>query len=147
MTDNEYMTVKDFAEAAGVTTQYVYKLLGNKLQPFTNRENGKTLISAEALSLFSGNETSQETDKQQTIDNLLIALQQQLSIKDEQLANKDRQIANLDERLKEAHVLAREAQEKIPLLAAPAEPPQTVPEQPVKLKWYQRLFVRRKSTK
>jgi len=65
-----------------------------------------------------------------------------------------------DERLHESHVISLQLSERGKQLLQAAideseaesthtdtpEPPQTVPEQPVKQKWYQRLIPRRKST-
>lgn len=135
---DEYITVKEFSERAGLTPQYVYRLLTKKLAPYVTMVNDQKMIHIDGLSLFDSPSEQDDGDKQDNtkLESALQAqidlLTAQLSIKDEQLANKDRQIANLDERLKEAHVLAREAQEKIPLLAAPEpEPPVTVSDSPL----------------
>ena len=53
MDNRELMTVKEFAEAAGVSRQRIYKLMVDSLQPYTvKQENGYTLIKAEGLQLF-----------------------------------------------------------------------------------------------
>lgn len=53
MDNRELMTVKEFAEAAGVSRQRIYKLMVDSLQPYTvKQENGYTLIKSEALGLF-----------------------------------------------------------------------------------------------
>lgn len=53
MNADSYLTVKEFAEAAGITTQRVYKLSVATLQPYVKKQkNGYTLIKAEALELF-----------------------------------------------------------------------------------------------
>lgn len=49
MNEEKYLTVKEFAEAAGVTTQYIYKIIGKGLKPYTKRQNKKTVINAAAL--------------------------------------------------------------------------------------------------
>lgn len=46
------MTVKEFAKAAGVSTQAVYNRLQSDLQPFANVENGKKTIDSAALELY-----------------------------------------------------------------------------------------------
>lgn len=53
-TDNkDLLTVKEFAEAAGVSRQRIYKLMVDSLQPYiVKQENGYTLIKSEALGLF-----------------------------------------------------------------------------------------------
>lgn len=87
------------------------------------------------------------SDRLAKSDEQLAIKDEQLNVKDIQIAEKDRQRANADARLQEAHVLAKNVQDKLPQLAAPSESEPPASEQPVKQKWYQRLFVRRKSTK
>ena len=49
----DLLTVKEFAEAAGVSRQRIYKLMVDSLQPYTvKQENGYTLLKAEGLKLF-----------------------------------------------------------------------------------------------
>lgn len=49
----DLLTVKEFAEAAGVSRQRIYKLMVDSLQPYTvKQENGYTLIKSKALELF-----------------------------------------------------------------------------------------------
>lgn len=49
---DNYLTVKEFAAAANVTTQRIYQRLTKDLQPFCKTENGKKYLSVEALKLF-----------------------------------------------------------------------------------------------
>ena len=49
----DLLTVKEFAEKAGVSKQRIYKLMVDSLQPYTiKQENGYTLIKAEGLKVF-----------------------------------------------------------------------------------------------
>lgn len=57
---DNYLTVKQFAEAANVSTQRIYQRLTKDLQPFCKTENGKKYLSVEALKLF-GKEDLQST--------------------------------------------------------------------------------------
>ena len=47
--DKEYLTVKEFAAAAGVSTQRIYQRLAKDLQSYCKQENGVILISVEGL--------------------------------------------------------------------------------------------------
>lgn len=47
--DKEYLTVKEFAAAAGVSTQRIYQRLAKDLQSYCKQENGIILISVEGL--------------------------------------------------------------------------------------------------
>lgn len=49
---NNYLTVKQFADAANVSTQRIYQRLTKDLQPFCKTENGKKYLSVAALKLF-----------------------------------------------------------------------------------------------
>ncbi len=49
---DEYITVKEFAAAANVTTQRIYQLLAKDLQPFTKSIDGKKMLSIDGLALF-----------------------------------------------------------------------------------------------
>lgn len=52
MKNEEYLTVKDFAAAVGVSHQYVYKVLKTRLKPYVKRVNGKMMIHSSAIDLF-----------------------------------------------------------------------------------------------
>ncbi len=105
--EQQYLTVKQFAERAGVSTQRIYQLLTKSLQEFTKVENGTKYISIEGLRVFD-KEPLQEVAKDlqsdlqevarpetELLKETIEALRQQLTVKDEQLAAKDKQIGDL----------------------------------------------------
>ena len=49
--EEEYLSVKDFAAAAGVTTQYIYKILGTHLKPYKKKIQKKTYVATIAIDL------------------------------------------------------------------------------------------------
>lgn len=51
----EYLSIADFAAESGRSLQAIYKAVkpGGKLYPYIKTENGKTVISREALSLYN----------------------------------------------------------------------------------------------
>ena len=49
--EEKYLSVKEFAAAAGVTTQYIYKILGTHLKPYEKKVNKKTVIAEAAIGL------------------------------------------------------------------------------------------------
>ena len=97
--NSEYMTVKQFAKQAGVTTQYVYKQIRDgKLDKYVEIVDGKRLLNPEALNKFSKHEHVNETStSEQTI---VLFLQ-------DQLKEKDKQIADLQEMLKQSQELLK----------------------------------------
>lgn len=101
--EQKYLTVKQFAEQAGVSTQRIYQLLTKSLQEFCKVENGTKYISVDGLKVFD-KEPMQEVAKDlqdlarpetELLRETIEALRQQLTVKDEQLAAKDKQIGDL----------------------------------------------------
>lgn len=62
MKNEEYLTVKDFASAAGVSHQYVYRVLKTRLKPYSKRINGKIMIQSAAIDLFISSSASCATN-------------------------------------------------------------------------------------
>lgn len=107
MKDKELLTIKEFAEAAGVSSQAVYQRLTKTLQPYVVEVNGKKHLKREALELFDGAEQKAENKavEQDSINidkELIKTLQATITILQGQLETKDKQIAELNERLKDA---------------------------------------------
>ena len=91
----EYLTIKDFAKAANVSTQRIYQRLAKDLQPFCKTENGKKYLSSEGLKLF-GKEDLQ-ADLPNNVQGLTNTLQDTIAVLREQLEAKDKQITELTE--------------------------------------------------
>ena len=107
MKDKELLTIKEFAEAAGVSSQAVYQRLTKSLQPYVVELNGKKHLKMEALALFDGAEAKAENKEveQDSINldkELIKTLQATISILQGQLETKDAQISELNARLKDA---------------------------------------------
>ena len=49
---NEYLTVKEFAAAAGISQQAVYKQISSRLKPYVVNKGNQKVIAAEALNIF-----------------------------------------------------------------------------------------------
>jgi len=47
--NEEYLSVKEFAAAAGVSTQYIYKILGSSLKPYKKKIGKQTYIEKAAV--------------------------------------------------------------------------------------------------
>ena len=63
----EYLSVKEFAEAAGVTVQAIYKRVKTDLAPFTKDENGVKLVNKEALELFKVTQSIKQSNREQEL--------------------------------------------------------------------------------
>ena len=122
MDEQQYLTVKQFAERAGVSTQRIYQLLTKSLQEFCKTENGTKYISAAGLSVFSktalqplakdlpsnlqelAKDLPSDLQEKEILETELLketieALRQQLTVKDGQLAAMDAQLSVKDEQL------------------------------------------------
>lgn len=93
MTD-EWISVKEFAERAGVSVQAVYKQLNKRLKPYLTVMNGTKMLNIKALEEVYG-KTEDEPIKPKVDERLLNQLIAQLEEKDRQIKEKDRQISEL----------------------------------------------------
>jgi vacuolar-type H+-ATPase catalytic subunit A/Vma1 len=140
MSKNDLLTVKEFAELAGVSRQAVNSACKRKLTEYVNIVDGQKRLHKDGLELY-GLQLSKPTCKLNSklrvnqpstslhdeSDNVIDTLKQlekqmdilerqsrifekQLDIKDNQLKAKDRQLEEMSERLKEAHELNRNNQ-------------------------------------
>lgn len=122
MDEQQYLTVKQFAERAGVSTQRIYQLLTKSLQEFCKTENGTKYISAAGLSVFSktalqplakdlpsnlqelAKDLPSDLQEKEILETELLketieVLRQQLTVKDGQIAAMDAQLSVKDEQL------------------------------------------------
>lgn len=116
MKNNEYLSVKQFSERAGVSSQAVYKQLNNKLKKFKKVENGKTYVNIMGLSCFV---STNSTNVEQPVEQMIELLKEQLKAKDEQIRALNEQLKAKDETLKNAmritentQILLKNQQEK-----------------------------------
>lgn len=111
--DQEYISIADFAERAGVSKQAVYQRLNKSLKAYVKVIDGKKSINIRALEdlygkddcssveqdiqgEFKGVEQGIEEEKEgQLINKLIDTLQEELKSKDEQIREKDLQIKEL----------------------------------------------------
>lgn len=145
--ENNLLTVKEFAEKAGVSTQAIYQRLDKDLQGYCKMIGKRKMIDIAGLELFQKQESLQEENKDLDKD-LIKALQATLQTLTAQLEVKDKQIAALNERLAEAHAtisqshyIAAQAQQQITAgqeTAVEAETAQAAPEK--KKGFLSRLF-------
>lgn len=124
--EKEYITIKDFATAAGVSQQAIYKQLNNKLKPYLKVVDSKKMLEKSALSLFCREEKSNGVEQQ-----LINMLQTELN-------EKNKQIAELQKLLDQAQRLhAAEKQRVLELEDKMATEQIQEQEQQTKKKWWQ----------
>lgn len=102
----EYLTVKEFSEACGISRQAVYRKLSASLQKYVKREQGKILISSKAIERL---EKEKVTTPDSEVDREFTTfLKAQIEEKDRQIAKLQDQNATLQAELAE---ITKNAQE------------------------------------
>ena len=124
----EYISIKEFAELAGVSQQAIYKQLNNKLKTYLKVVDSKKMLDKSALELFKKQENSSTVEQQ-----LINMLQTELNQKNEQIAN----LQKLLDQEQQLHAMAR--QELLFLQEKTQEPEaiESEPTEPEKKKWWQ----------
>ena len=118
---SNYLSVKDFASRAGVSTQRIYQMLGKELKMYCKIINKRKCIDADGLRLFEGIPIDlpqkQKTENVATKDfakdfatalqpntdslnSTMAILEAQLAIKDEQIKAQNEQIKAQNEQIK-----------------------------------------------
>lgn len=131
--NTEYMTIKQFADAANVTPQRIYKLLSkgnglnnglsNKLKPYIKIENNQKYLDIRALELFEKSGANQQVEQpieqrverscnDQSSQVAIAALSDQLEVLQQQLAAKDSQLSAKDKQIEQLTAALRTAQEQ-----------------------------------
>lgn len=111
----ELLTIKEFAERAGVSTQAIYQRIAKDLQPYLQVKNGKKWLDSEALQLFGASDCKQVDCKENTnlqsdfLIKTLEVLREQLAEKDKQLQAAAEEKAELLARLKDAQQAEQQA--------------------------------------
>lgn len=100
MEEESYLSVKEFAKLAGVSTQRIYQMLDKDLQKFCKSFGKCKKVNIDALQIF-GKSLQEKQNRDASANSLVInALLEQIEIKDKQLANKDSQIFELQNIIK-----------------------------------------------
>ena len=89
MDQEEFITIKEFAQRAGVSHQAIYDRLrkeNDELRKYTKVHNGKKQINTKALELFCYKETTPVIEQQIEIkDEIIALLRKHLACKEQQL--------------------------------------------------------------
>ena len=117
----EYLSVKDFAERAGVSQQAIYKQVERKLNNYVKMVENQKMIDIRALQEVYGVEVEQPI--QPNFDSILSQNQQMIDMLKEQLEAKDKQIENLQKLLDQAQMLNAMDKKKIESLEIKLEEP------------------------
>ena len=124
--NSNLLTVREFAKAAGVSTQRIYKAMSNTLQPYVaNTENGARMLKSDGLRVFGKQicndelptrndelptQSCKDSDRIDTRDIDIETLQMQLREKDEQLRRLEADFAKLKDEHTDMRVKLAEAE-------------------------------------
>lgn len=67
--EKEYLSVKEYAEIKGCSTQYVYRILQTKLQPYVVVVEGKKCLKIEVLDKEETNQPTNSTNQTNQVAN------------------------------------------------------------------------------
>lgn len=144
---NKYISVSEFAKAAGVSKQAVYsRLKSQDLNKFIKLENGKKLINTKALELF--NKSSSQSSFNQVEQGLESTEREYIESLKKQIEELQRDKQELYRLLDQQQQLTAQANATIKKLQAPKEEAAIIqPEQPEqqeqkKQGFFARLFSR-----
>lgn len=129
--ENQYISVKEFAQRAGKSVQAIYKGLNNRLNQYVKLVDNQKMIDIRALQEVYGIEVEQpiqpeltinsteDSTKDIVIDTLLEQieiLKNELDVKNEQIKEKDKQLSDTLKALNQAQHLQAVAESKVKLL-------------------------------
>lgn len=105
----EYIPIADFAEAAGVTKQAVYKRVDKDLVQYCKYVDGRKVISREAVDLFRATNSTEPVEQQQPIDST----DRIVKLLEESNARLNNQLVEMIEMLKREQEVNSELQKQI----------------------------------
>lgn len=130
---NDLLTVKQFAEATGLTQQAIYKQLNKRLNNYVVIVDGQKMLKRSALKDFSNSTVKQQDNN--SFNTLLEQNQQIIDMLKKELEEKNKQIAELQKIVDQQQKLTGIAQAKILELEEKSQDPEQEQEQPKK--WFQ----------
>lgn len=105
----EYLTVKEFAEIANVSTQSVYKRLATSLQPYVKEVANQKVLNIQALQDVYGIEVGNSCKpERQEVDNRCQPKNEEKAYHEEQIKSLTDRIHELEIRLSEKESLIKE---------------------------------------
>lgn len=141
---NKYISVSEFAKAAGVSKQAVYsRLKSQDLNKFIKLENGKKLINTKALELFNKSSSQSSFNQFNQVEQGLESTEREYieSLK-KQIEELQRDKQELYRLLDQQQQLTAQANATIKKLQAPKEEASIIQQEQKKQGFFARLFSR-----
>ena len=116
MDQKEYLTIKEFADIAGVSKQAVYQRLTGTLKPYVNIKDGVKYINIRALELYKGDDAVKKLKKNNQEESNSVQVDSMVELLKRELDQKNKQIDELHKLLEQSQVNLSQAQYRLQLI-------------------------------
>lgn len=116
MDQKEYLNIKEFAEAAGVSKQAVYQRLTGTLKPYVSIKEGVKYLNIRALELYKENDTVKKLKKYNQEESNNVQVDSMVELLKRELDQKNKQIDELHKLLEQSQVNLSQAQYRLQLI-------------------------------
>lgn len=116
MDQNEYLSIKEFADAAGVSKQAVYQRLTGTLKPYVSIKDGVKYLNIRALELYTGDDAVKKLKKNNQEESNSVQVDSMVELLKRELDQKNKQIDELHKLLEQSQVNLSQAQYRLQLI-------------------------------
>lgn len=116
MDQNEYLSIKEFADAAGVSKQAVYQRLTGTLKPYVSIKDGVKYLNIRALELYTGDDAVKRLKKNNQEESNSVQVDSMVELLKRELDQKNKQIDELHKLLEQSQVNLSQAQYRLQLI-------------------------------
>ena len=116
MDQKEYLTIKEFADIAGVSKQAVYQRLTGTLKPYVSVKDGVKYLNIRALELYKGDDAVKKLKKNNQEESNIVQVDSMVELLKRELDEKNKQIDELHKLLEQSQVNLSQAQYRLQLI-------------------------------
>lgn len=116
MDQNEYLSIKEFADAAGVSKQAVYQRLTGTLKPYVSIKDGVKYLNIRALELYKGDDAVKKLKKNNQEESNSVQVDSMVELLKRELDQKNKQIDELHKLLEQSQVNLSQMQYRLQLI-------------------------------
>ena len=116
MDQKEYLTIKEFADIAGVSKQAVYQRLTGTLKPYVSVKDGVKYLNIRAVELYKGDDAVKKLKKNNQEESNSVQVDSMVELLKRELDQKNKQIDELHKLLEQSQVNLSQAQYRLQLI-------------------------------
>lgn len=116
MDQNEYLSIKEFADAAGVSKQAVYQRLTGTLKPYVSIKDGVKYLNIRALELYKEDDAVKKLKKNNQEESNSVQVDSMVELLKRELDQKNKQIDELHKLLEQSQVNLSQMQYRLQLI-------------------------------